>query len=578
MSRQPLALGTVQGRSKPLTASRVINLYFEPGALNSRAPHFQAGPFSTVGGPLYGTPGIRSFTMHAASTVRCMRQALGYLYVLVGGVLYREDQSGNQTICTGDVIPPTGNAMMTDNGVQLTVLSSGLCFVVVGTVIAQITAAAYPTNGVGSIDTIDGYTLFSSNVLNGNPVFGPAVVITNATQADPCVITAVAHGFPDNSQVFIEGVVGMTQLNNQSFTILGVDVDNFQLVGIDSTGFDAYTSDGTAQQVIAQGNGQWFVSALYNSAELDPLQFATAETKPDPLLRIIVVNREIWLFGSQSIEPWTNSGGSATSTFPFSQVTGSVMDRGTAAALSPAELTGNVFWLGDDLVVYMATAYTPIRISNFSIEEFLRQAAAEGTVADAYGMTYTQAGHSFYVLTLPTAQRTFVFDITNAATTPVWHERKSGTQLTPSAWAVTCIVPWNQTIYCGTTSGTVGILDLDTPTELGQPIRSACVTPPLYNDGKRAEVPILEIECELGVGTVSGQGLNPKVMVRWSDDGGATWSNEREAALGLTGDRIDRALVRRMGIFRQREYEFSISDPVKRAFYGMRYSAVSANA
>ena len=79
-----------------------------------------------------------------------------------------------------------------------------------------------------------------------------------------------------------------------------------------------------------------------------------------------------------------------------------------------------------------------------------------------------------------------------------------------------------------------------------------------------------EIECEVGVGTNSGQGEDPQIMLRFSDDGGSSWSNEQQGALGRMGVRIIRAMWDRLGSFRQRSVEVSISDPVKRAFYGAR--------
>ena len=344
MARQPVALGFTQGRSPPLTAARLINLDQEPAALTSRAPRFAAGPLNTVGGPSYGTPGLKSFATAGGADVRCGRFALGYLYILSGASLYQISQGGMATLCTGSAIPSIGPAMMTDNGVQLTILSGGSCFTVVGTVISKITASAYPAAGVSSIDTIDGYTIFSTSV-GGSATYGTAKTITGATQANPCVITATGHGFTSNQQIFIQSVGGMTQLNNRSFSVLVVDANSFQLIGVDSTGYTAYTAGGTASPVISQAQGQWFISALYDSATINALQFATAESKPDPLLRVMVINRELWLFGSASIEPWQDSGASP---FPFTRITGAVMDRGTAAALSPANLTGTAFWLGDD--------------------------------------------------------------------------------------------------------------------------------------------------------------------------------------------------------------------------------------
>lgn len=572
MARQPIALGLQEGRSRPLSTSRLINLYFEPKSLNARAPTYGSGP----GGPLYGTPGIREFTDHGddAGAVRAARPALGFLYVLVDGDLWQEDEDGNQTLCTGDTIPSTGVAMMTDNGIQLTVLSGGQSFTVVGTAVSQITSAAYPANGVASIETLDGFTIFTTDYDAPQAVYGPSLTITDITEANPAVVTtSAAHGLDDNQQVLIQSVVGMTEVNNREFTIRVLTTTTFQLIGIDSSAFSSYSSGGTAKRVVAQGTGQWFISALYDSSSIDALQFASAEAQPDPLYRSLVINREVWLFGAKTIEPWQNAGASP---FPFARISGAVMNRGTIAPLSPTEVNGAACWLGDDLIVYMAQGYQPQRISNFAIEEFLRQFAADDEVgvADAEGSTYTQAGHTFYVLKLPAAGYTFVFDLT----TQVWHERRSGTQLEPAVWNVTCLTAWGSKVYAGYTDGLVGILDLDAFTEFGEPIRSAGITPPLFNDGNRATLSVLELECELGVGLSAGQGSDPLVMLRWSDDGGATWSNQRDMSIGRTGQRIDRAMARRMGLFRQRTYEFSISDPVKRAFYGYRFDGTAASS
>lgn len=69
--------------------------------------------------------------------------------------------------------------------------------------------------------------------------------ITNATQANPCQITSAAHGLTTGSVVTINGVVGMTQLNGNSYVITVVDANNFTLNGVNSTGFTAYSSGGT---------------------------------------------------------------------------------------------------------------------------------------------------------------------------------------------------------------------------------------------------------------------------------------------------------------------------------------------
>jgi hypothetical protein len=67
------------------------------------------------------------------------------------------------------------------------------------------------------------------------------------------------------------------------------------------------------------------------------------------------------------------------------------------------------------------------------------------------------------------------------------------------------------------------------------------------------------------------QGFNPQVMLRWSDDGGHTWSNEHRASLGRIGRTGTEVTFRRLGMtmrLRDRVYEVSGSDPVKIALMG----------
>lgn len=70
--------------------------------------------------------------------------------------------------------------------------------------------------------------------------------ISGATQANPVVVTANAHGFSNGDLVFISGVGGMTQINNLLFTVAGATANTFQLSGINGGAYGAYTSGGTA--------------------------------------------------------------------------------------------------------------------------------------------------------------------------------------------------------------------------------------------------------------------------------------------------------------------------------------------
>ena len=74
--------------------------------------------------------------------------------------------------------------------------------------------------------------------------------ITAVTQANPAVVTSASHGYSNGDRVFVTGIVGMTQLNNREFTVAGATTNTFELSGIDSSAYTAYTSGGTVGKIV----------------------------------------------------------------------------------------------------------------------------------------------------------------------------------------------------------------------------------------------------------------------------------------------------------------------------------------
>ena len=88
------------------------------------------------------------------------------------------------------------------------------------------------------------------------------ITITGATQADPVVITATAHGFSDGDLVDIRDVAGMTELNGNRYTVANADTNTFELqtwsptpVDVDGSAFTAYTSGGTVREAVTTVSG-----------------------------------------------------------------------------------------------------------------------------------------------------------------------------------------------------------------------------------------------------------------------------------------------------------------------------------
>ena len=82
-------------------------------------------------------------------------------------------------------------------------------------------------------------------------------------------------------------------------------------------------------------------------------------------------------------------------------------------------------------------------------------------------------------------------------------------------------------------------------------------------------------------GQFTATAVDPQVMLRWSDDGGHTWSNEHWRSMGLTGEWGRRVIWRRLGMtvkLRDRVYEVSGTDPIKIAIMGAELQVSPTNA
>ena len=58
------------------------------------------------------------------------------------------------------------------------------------------------------------------------------------------------------------------------------------------------------------------------------------------------------------------------------------------------------------------------------------------------------------------------------------------------------------------------------------------------------------------------QGVDPKAMLRWSNDGGSTWSKEHWVSIGKIGKYKNRAIWRRLGWSRDKIFEVVVTDPI----------------
>jgi hypothetical protein len=315
-------------------------------------------------------------------------------------------------------------------------------------------------------------------------------------------------------------------------------------------------------------SGQFQISDSYDGTSWDALMYATAESDPDNLVSVVSCRKEIWLLGSRSYEVWYNSG---NADFPFDRVQGSQNQVGCGAAGSAASGFGYLAWMDNTRSIRASKGgYEAQRISTDQIDYQLAQYVVVG---DANAFIYAQEGHIFYQLTFPTERKTWVFDFI----TGFWHTRASGL-IDDRSRANCCAMVAGVPVVGDFTNGKIYRYDLDKFTDDGETIRAVRRAQAVHKDRKNVFHGQLEVELEAGVGLAVNDpdlatGTNPQALLKWSDDGGHTWSNEHWRKIGKIGEYKNRAIWRGLGCSRERIYELTISDPVKRVILGAHLEA-----
>jgi hypothetical protein len=306
------------------------------------------------------------------------------------------------------------------------------------------------------------------------------------------------------------------------------------------------------------------------------LDFASAEGAPDNIIAMVIDHRELWLFGTETTEIWVNTGDVDA---PFQRSGNAFIERGTAAAFSPSKADNSVMWLGrgeqGEGMVFRAEGYSPVKISSDAMDTAIR---GYSTIDDAYSYTFELDGHTFYVLSFPTADATWVYDAATSAKSgqPAWLEwlwRDPATNefhRHRSAWHV---FNGRKHLVGDWETGKVYTLEPEVYTDNGDAIKRLRMTQTISNGGKRLFFGELFLDMETGVANAAE--ASPEIMLRYSNDSGHSWSNEKIKSLGATGEYSKRVKFGPTGSGRNRVWELSMTDPVEFALFGAEVTVES---
>jgi hypothetical protein len=522
----PLLSGAYSAQSLIASAQRAINIYAEMNPQDTSAPmpvtHYQRPGLTSLGFPPAQAPGRCLYR-----STRGVFDPSGDLFAVVGQGVYVIDPNWTWTLL-GTLITPAGSpVLMADNGQDIVVVdNSQLGY--------QIAIPAAASSGI------------------------PAGAYVPPTSVVPP---------PSFTQIGDPNFLGST----------GVDfIDSFLI----------FNNPGT---------NQWY-STQSSQVLFNPLYIGVKTAWPDNILRVVAIEREVWVFGPQKSEPWFNAGAVP---FPFQIVPGIIIEQGCAAAYSVAKMDTNVYWLSESpegarMFMKGNAQNVAQRISTHAIEaELLKYARVD----DAIGSVYQIAGHSFYRCTFPTEDKTWVYD----QATEQWFEDNWIDQngIFHRARNTFCAYAYGKNLGLDWATGQLYQIDPQAFTDAGHPIAWVRSFPHVIDELKRINHVSFVADIETGElpgssettqivgpwsnGFSSGFGPltvipGPVISMRYSNDGGHTWSNNRMKSLISAGHYRSMMRWRGLGRARDRVYELSGSVPMPHALQGAYLDAIQGSS
>ena len=424
--------------------------------------------------------------------------------------------------------------------------------------------ALYPTPGLTQQFQLTNAPVRGMKTLSGGniliAVVGSTVYSINTSMVATSVGTLTSSTNPvviTDNNVTTSGLIAYIVDGTNRYT-LDVSTNTFTKLPITDGAWQGATVCDTVDNYIIynQPNTQnWGATDLSSALSINQY-FGTKDGSPDNLVSLIADHRQVYLLGEVTSEVWTDVGNTITGiiTFPFQRIQGTSMQHGCAAAYSVARFGEQFMFVSKDtrgqITIGFIQGYQFQRISTHAVEQSLMGKV----VSDAIAYTYRIEGHEFYVVTFPTADITWVYDIASQ----MWHKWLSvDSNNVFHRHRSNCHAFFNGLNLVGDyQNGKIYSLDNNVYTDAGNVIRRLRRAVHLVSDLQRQYFDELQIQFQPGVGLDgTQQGTDPQAMLRWS--------NEHWSSIGKIGRYKNRAIWRRLGWARDRIFEVVITDPVK---------------
>jgi hypothetical protein len=326
--------------------------------------------------------------------------------------------------------------------------------------------------------------------------------------------------------------------------------------------------------LLVAGSQTVYSSNLFDATTWPALAIKVINTFADNVIGMQSDHRFLWLFGAKETEIDYDAGAFP---FPLQAMPSGFIEQGLAAQFSVVQLDNAIFLIGarNDLgqaIAYRTNGFAFQRISTHAVEYAWQKYPK---ISDAVAFAYQENGHSFWVITFPSAQATWAYD----TATQLWHKRGFWNQQLGAYQAALPIChtyAFGKHLVGDRTSGRT--FQMSSPvqagggwnfvTDNGALIRRLRRAPHINVEHSWQRYSSLEIYLETGLGPEpplldgTGEPIGPQLMLRCSRDGGHTWGTTRTADCGQAGNYLQRAVFRRLGRARDMVFELTFTDPV----------------
>ena len=322
------------------------------------------------------------------------------------------------------------------------------------------------------------------------------------------------------------------------------------------------------------GTPVFYTNAAQYSSNFNASNFALKDGFSDNLIGVMESKEELWLIGETTTEIWYDAGGQY---FAFQRLVGTLLQVGCKAPYSIARFSSQ----GQDGLIWFGRSdrgeNVIVRTKGFAAEVVSTPAVSDAIAeypitSDAFGYTYQEDTHEFYVLTFPTADRTWVFD----GSVPLefaWHQRLSYDPYAAQfhRHRSNCYMNFaGMRIVGDYQNGALYQMTRAVQNDAGWPILARRRAPHIWTpeSRQRAFMASLQVDFAPGQGASSGLGANPQATITISRDGGATFGNPFSAPMGATGQYQNRCMWRRLGFGRDNVVNLEVIAPVNRDISG----------